>query len=192
MTNFLASAPLTTLIAVYAAVVSTLVFVWNLRKDFKDRGKMAIAVSLQMQIAVGQNILTKLPKRTLIRVVNQGRRACTLRAIGLVRRPSMFGWSMRLLFHLARNRTNELSLGGLPKRLEYEELWSGEVDWKSFYLTPYGQKVAFYAEDTLGRRAFTGRLNVDDFKDPDFEDESELPYTVDEKYRAELNRHRPK
>ena len=152
---------------------------------------MAISAAVELQIAIGDGKLSKSPKRTLVRVVNRGRRACTLGSIGLVRKTSFIGSYMRRLFR-PRDRLTELHLNGLPKRLEYEEVWTGVLDWKSFYLVPYGEKVAFYAEDTLGRRGFTGRIRVDDLKDPDFENEGELPYTIDEKVRNELTRYKTK
>lgn len=97
---------------------------------------------------------------------------------------------MRFLFRPAGHRMAELPIEGLPKRLEYEDVWSGVLDWRSFFLIPYGEMIALYAEDTLGRRAFTRRIKVDELKDPDFEDERELPYTIDDDLRAELVRPR--
>lgn len=74
MPELIANAPLTTFIAIYAAIVSTAVFVWTLRKDLRDRGNLTISVSWELQIAVGDNELSRSPKRTLVR--RQSRSTC--------------------------------------------------------------------------------------------------------------------
>lgn len=185
---------LTTIIAIYGAIVSTSVFLWNLRKDLRDRGRLSISVEIEICLMPVEAGFQRQPKKIVLRVVNRGRRDCTLLGVGLVHRPTFFGEITRRIF--ARNPglgvsgdntlTRVFAGEGLPKRLEYEELWTGHLDWKSLYLIPYGEKVAFYAEDTLGNRAFTKRFEVDQFKDPDFENEDELPYTVDDDFREKL------
>lgn len=185
----------TTLIAIYGAVVSTFVFLWNLRKDLRDRGRLSISVEMEIHLAPVETGFQKQPKKIVIKVLNNGRRACTLQVVGLVHRPTFFGEiARRAFFYNQKRRTsgnNVLmqippAIGGLPKRLEYEEVVTGHIDWKSLYLIPCGEKIAFYAEDTLGNRAFTKRFKVDLFKDPDFENEDELPYIVDDELREKL------
>lgn len=180
----------TTILAIYGAFVSTVVFLWNLRKDLRDRGRLSLSVEYEIPFVEGG--FQKQPKKTTLKVVNKGRRACTLHEVGIIYSPTFLGEIGRRAF--SYNRSNNkppdfmanVAVDGLPNRLEYEDVWIAQLGWKSFYLIPYGGKVAFYAEDTLGRRAFTKRLKVDQFKDPDFEDESELPYTVDDKLRHDL------
>lgn len=184
-----------TLIAIYGAVVATGALVWTIRKDLRDRGRIAISVAIETRIMVGHDSYDKYPKKTLIRVINKGRRPCTLQEIGFISSPTLFGELARRVFrynpgHRSSDRNALAAIvpigDSLPKRIEYEDSWTGEIDWMSLYLVPYGESIAFYAEDTLGRRAFTRRLKVDLFKDPDFENEDDLPYAIDEDLRRQL------
>lgn len=185
----------TTIIAIYGAIVSTIVFFWNIRKDLRDRGRLSISVEMEIHFEPVETGFQKQPKTIILKVLNNGRRACTLQAVGLIHRPAFFGEIARriLACNPARgtsdnNALMQLSIAveGLPKRLEYEEIWTGQFDWKSLYFIPYGEKVVFYAEDTLGNRAFTKRFKVDQFKDPDFEHEDELSCTIDDEFRQKL------
>lgn len=181
---------LTGILSIYGAIVSTIVLAWNLRKDLRDRGRMSISVVTEVSVLVGDKKLSVSPNVTKIKVVNRGRRACTIQAVGIVENSTVFGGIGRRLFGLKmrpinsrRDSPHEIHFAELPKRLEYEEVWIGKTDWQPFYLIKHENRVSFYVEDTLGRCSFTKRFKATSFKDPSFEDESQLPYTIDQEVR---------
>ena len=182
---------LTTVLAAYGALVSTIVFLWNIRKDLRYQGRLHISATWKISLTMAEGGALVHPKKTLVTVTNRGRRACTIAHVGVIHNPGRLRWSLRWLIPPTGSFVGDV-IEGLPKRVEYEEAWSTEFDWKTFFMIPYGGHVAFFAEDTLGRRAFTRRYHVDQFKDPAFEDESELPVAIDDELRAELNRYKPR
>jgi len=180
----------TTALAIYGALVGTASLLWTIRKDFRDRGQLHIEEEIQTTIVVGA---PPRPKTVRLIVTNRGRRALTLLEVGVMNSSGLSGFIRGWLFLRSFSVSSQpndpvatIVTKNLPARLEYEDVWFGDLDWKSFYLIPYDGKVVLYAKDTLGNFAFTRRRSVSYYKDPEFENEDELPYTVDASLREQL------
>ena len=185
------------IVAVYAAVVSTVVAVFEIYKHCSDRAYLRIEVSPSVEIFMNDEGALRSSGKATIRIFNDGRRACTIYEVGYVWRESILAKIYRIM--LGRIKFDELhrhvkkhpiNFRELPKKLEPEDLYEISPTWRSFFFRPYGAKVYFYAKDTMGRVRFTEKYYVNYFKDPFNEDIREMvepPFDVDEEEIRNLN-----
>lgn len=83
------NAPSTTFLALWGAVLSTILALWNLYKDFRDRVQLRIEVLPSMELHVDENKNIHPSSKVTIHIFNDGRRACTLFEVGYVYEESL-------------------------------------------------------------------------------------------------------
>ncbi len=71
---------ITLVVAAYGAILSTLVFAWNLYRDLSDRGKLRVKVELRDVIGPGVGVLQK--DQIAFMITNVGKRAVWVTTIG--------------------------------------------------------------------------------------------------------------
>jgi len=133
--SFLKGLSATTALAVYGALLSTLVLAWTLYRDFTDRGK------LELQFGIGRAMTQDGPKTyrdfLLYTVTNAGRRPIVVMEIGAT------------IKNKGMVRTNvSLDTSGVPRMLKPGEFIKGEYD--DLWVITEGL-VSLWALDSLGR-----------------------------------------
>lgn len=181
-------------VALYAAIVSTIVALFEWYKHRTDRAYLRIEVSPNVDIFVNEEGKLITSGRATIQIFNDGRRACTIFEVGYVWKESVIAKLKRVVFGKVKMNIfrkgvvySPIKNKDLPKKIDSEEIYQFEPTWHSFFLISYGTIIYFYAKDTSGRVAFTKKYPVNYFKDPYNENINEMPFEIDREGILVLN-----
>lgn len=150
-------------IAVYAAIIATLVLIWDIVKWASTRARLRVRVKYDMEtFNLGPRKLQG-KKFVLVTVTNVGSKPTTVQMLGL---GSYANWLAKLI--VKRSRASviiqpilDARMQSLPHRLDHGDEWTGIIA-QNNELQDWANSEKLYAEiyHSLGKRPVRARINI--------------------------------